>query len=398
MDKMNYLSESVRFHDLAMEQADKAHFASRIGNTKAYLQYTHDSYVNEAKAAELLQHNPSHHMYAILHRSAATLAYRCGEYEAAENLILQGLEPRPSDRLRSELYDLLRKVLLHESREYAYPPSAEKDIIMTLTGVEADNGELEAESNATLIAKCKQVIRYVTGSVLNYPYRELEKFEQYYRVVARVPVIGSFKINMKLVELVQQPLFEESVVEDVYDRVIRNLDMLNNGDTRDLEESFGDQEYYHSFMDLAKSLAPDGEQINAFSLEAIIEGDVKSVVFERTTDEIDSIYSPPEKKPVEEEYQLSSETVTLRGTVWAANGKVDADQVEFYEDSGKRWYITVPENLGANVVRPHFELRAEVKARHRFIKNRGSRLELISISPIGNILPERDQQALPLLP
>ena len=81
MDDRDNLSESVRFHDLAMELADKAHFARRIGDTKAYLQFTHDSYGSEARAAELLRHDPSHHMYGILHRSAATLHTAVGNTE-----------------------------------------------------------------------------------------------------------------------------------------------------------------------------------------------------------------------------------------------------------------------------------------------------------------------------
>ncbi len=398
MDDKNYLSESVRFHDLAMELADKAHFARRIGDAKAYLQYTHDSYVNEARAAELLRHDPSHHMYSILHRSAATLAYRCGKYKAAENLILQGLEPRPNDRLRNELYDLLRKVLLYESREYAYPPLVENEIVVTLTGVEADNGELEAESNATMITDYKHLLRIITGLVRKFPFHQLNKFDENYRVLTAVPSRGSFRISMKLIEIGQLSLSFVDDVESVYDKVLESLDRLKSGDTFALEESFGDEDYYHDFMRLARNLAPDGERVNAFSVEANIKGNLKTVLFDRTTDEIDNIYSPPEKETVEENYQVSSDIVTLRGTVWAADGKKNSDQVEFFDDDGKKWTITVPKNLGENVVRPHFELRAEVKAYHRFVKQKRNKLELISIRSIGNELPEGDQQSLPLLP
>ena len=397
MDDKNYLSKSVRFHDLAMELADKAHFASRIGDTEAYLQYTHDSYVNEAKAAALLRHNPSHHMYAILHRSAATLAYRCGEYKAAENLILQGLNPQPNDRLRSELYDLLRKVLLQESREYSHPPHAENEMVVTLTGLEADNGELEAESNAALITDYKHLLRIVTGHFRKFPFHQLTKFDKEYRVLTAVPSAGSFRISMKLIQIGQLSFSFSDDVESVFEKVIECLDRLKSGNTSALQENFGDEDYYHHFMRHARNLAPDGERVNAFSVEATIKGSVKSVVFDRTTDEIDYMYSPPEKETIVEDYQVSSDIVTLRGTVIAADGKKDTDQVEFFDDNGKKWSITVPDDLGKNVVRPHFELRAEIRASHRFVKQKRNRLELISIRSLANGPSESDQPLLPPL-
>lgn len=397
MSRKDQLKKSVRFHDVAMELADKAYFARRDGDSEAFLKFTHESYLNEAKAAEILRQDPSHHMYAILHRSAATLAYRCGEYRAAENLILQGLEPRPNDRLRHELYDLLRKVLLHESRGYAYPPLVENEIVVTLTGAEADNGELEAESNATIITDYKHLLRTFTGVVRKFPFHELRKFDENYRVLTAVPAKGSFRISMKLIEVGQLSFSFLEDVENVFDKVIESLDSLRSGDISALEESLGDEDYYNHFMKLARNLAPDGEQVNAYSIEANIKGTPKSVVFDRTADEIDNIYSPPEKDTLEEVYQISSEIVTLRGTVWAADGKKESDQVEFYEDNGKKWSVTVPDKLGEDVVRPHFELRAEIKAHHRFVQKKGNKLELISIRSLQNGPSDSDQQLLPRL-
>ena len=292
----------------------------------------------------------------------------------------------------------MRKVLLHESRDYAYPPLVENEIVVTLTGLEADNGELEAESNATLIRDYKYLLRIVTGLIRKFPFHQLNKFDENYRVLTAVPSRGSFRISMKLIEIGQLSLSFVDDVESVYDKVIVSLDILKSGDTLALEESFDDEDYYHDFMRLARNLAPDGERVNAFSVEANIKGSLKTVVFDRTTVEIDNIYSPPEKETVEEEYQVSSVIVTLRGTVLAADGKKDTDQVEFYDDGGKKWSITVPDNLGENVVRPHFELRAEIKAYQRFVKQKRNRLELISIRSIGNEPSESDWQSLPLLP
>jgi len=49
---------------------------------------------------------------SILHRSAATLAVQCGEYEAAQRLIYRALAGNPPSDIEAELKDLLGKVEL----------------------------------------------------------------------------------------------------------------------------------------------------------------------------------------------------------------------------------------------------------------------------------------------
>ena len=110
MNEKEKLKQSVILHREASDLAGKARSAQIYGDQDTYLRLTREAFANEAESAKLLRHDPSHHMYAILHRSAATLAYRCGEHQAAEQLIAQGLIGEPSDRLREELHDLLEKV------------------------------------------------------------------------------------------------------------------------------------------------------------------------------------------------------------------------------------------------------------------------------------------------
>src|SRR5439155_1906391 len=64
---------------------------------------------------------------SVLHRSAATLAWQCGEYREAERLITTALSGRPPETIAEELRDLLLQVYFEQSprnkrRPLAAPP------------------------------------------------------------------------------------------------------------------------------------------------------------------------------------------------------------------------------------------------------------------------------------
>ena len=121
MSAKDDLKKSVKLHREASGLANKARLACWSGDDDGFLRFTREALGKEAKSAELLRHDPSHHMYAILHRSAATLAYRCGEYEEAEDLITHGLSGDIHDFQREELHDLLEKVKLRQSHKVHEP-------------------------------------------------------------------------------------------------------------------------------------------------------------------------------------------------------------------------------------------------------------------------------------
>ena len=106
------LKKSVRLHREASALANKARSAQFDGDDEKYLELTRKAFHKESESAKLLREDPTHHMFPILHRSAATLAYRCGEYGAAEDFILYGLRLTHNARQRSEFYELFDSVRL----------------------------------------------------------------------------------------------------------------------------------------------------------------------------------------------------------------------------------------------------------------------------------------------
>lgn len=94
-----------------MEYTDQSFLARRYGEREKYLHYTRLAFEKEAAAADLmvdkLDIEPTR---SVLHRSAATLAWRCEMYDEAKRLIYRALDGNPPAEIEYELNDLLDKV------------------------------------------------------------------------------------------------------------------------------------------------------------------------------------------------------------------------------------------------------------------------------------------------
>ncbi len=100
-----------QLHLEAMEFADESFVARLEKDSERFLHFTRLAFEKEAAAAELMLNEldvePTR---SVLHRSAATLAYRCEMYEEAKRLIYRALAGNPLPDIEYELNDLLEKV------------------------------------------------------------------------------------------------------------------------------------------------------------------------------------------------------------------------------------------------------------------------------------------------
>ena len=102
--------EVTRLHRQALAYGDES-FVARIENDRSrFLRFTRLAYEKEAAAADLMVDEDVEPTRAILHRSAATLAWRCEMHDEAKRLIHRGLEGNPPADIKWELEDLLAKV------------------------------------------------------------------------------------------------------------------------------------------------------------------------------------------------------------------------------------------------------------------------------------------------
>lgn len=109
---MNKKAREVnKLHRKAMEFADESFVFRLENNREEFLRLTKLAYEKEAAAADLMVDEfdiePTR---SVLHRSAATLAWRCEMYDEAKWLICRALAGNPPPDIECELNDLLEKV------------------------------------------------------------------------------------------------------------------------------------------------------------------------------------------------------------------------------------------------------------------------------------------------
>jgi hypothetical protein len=106
-------------HQRSMDLAESATLAQRHGESVVGL--WREAFELEAQAAALLadewQAEPTRWPLAgrrpsVLYRSAATLALRCNQVQAAERLVVTGLMGHPPEEMAAELRDLFVQINL----------------------------------------------------------------------------------------------------------------------------------------------------------------------------------------------------------------------------------------------------------------------------------------------
>ncbi len=112
------MGEMKELHHEAMRLADQADHLRRLGDLEASRRHLALALEQERQAAALttvdLALEPTR---AVLHRSAATLAFQCGDYREAERLIAVALGGNPPETIAEELRDLLEQVYFERPRK-----------------------------------------------------------------------------------------------------------------------------------------------------------------------------------------------------------------------------------------------------------------------------------------
>lgn len=379
MDLEASFSRSAELHDLAANLEDKAYFARRAGDKSAELEYTKQAYLKEAEAARLLRQHPTHHMHAALHFNAALFAYRAGYYHESENLLAHGLTGQPGDIQHSELYDLLAKVRLCLSLKSFDSPRLDNDLQLTLQGLEADAGLLDANTLSSQMKDWHSLLRSTIQYELSCQLTEQPVSETNVRVLAGPPTKGSFRISIRLLPVGKQlslPNFDANAINA---RILSNFSTLQSGRLSALRASYESEEYYHDFMKLAKSVAPDGEKVTAIGIEAAVDDSRQTVLFDRTADDISSVYVPPVEHETLKQYRLSDELHEVTGELRYADAMTPGqEELKLQGDDNSEWRIHVPvdheQNLGL-----FYKSRVKVAGRFKYVDRRSNLLQLESI-------------------
>jgi hypothetical protein len=342
------------------------------------------AYESEAKAAYLMIDVSSPEpTRSVLFRSAASLAVDCNKLREAEKLIAIGLSGNPPQDIAEELRDLFERVNFHRHLDLRGVVLEEDEVQMSIAGKSVSVGIAPSEQLVTRIEHARRLMFRTVERLLCKPYREVgatARALREYGLFVSTPRAASFAVTLR-VSHPKPPLpgFEKEAgfiySSQVIDEIMSCLDNFNKSEERKLREKIPDDAYFRNFVGIAKSLAPDGTEINQVGFTTLRRGQEKRVSL---TVPRDQIRLTPER--IEElKAKTEGELVTIMGRLLLADARrSERGKIQLIDDTGQAHNVIVPEGMMSDIVKPLWEERVRVFG---FYKRRGIRLEDISRAP-----------------
>ena len=122
----------IATHEQAMALADKAQAARRARNEDGYDTLLREAFKLEKQAALMIESEESEPTRSALHRSAASLAYKCKLYRDAEWLIARALIGNPPDEILDELRRLSSRVTAELRQQEPQPAVTVREAALEL--------------------------------------------------------------------------------------------------------------------------------------------------------------------------------------------------------------------------------------------------------------------------
>ncbi|MCY4018206.1 MAG: hypothetical protein OXG39_02240 [Chloroflexi bacterium] len=351
----------IALHEQAMDWADKARSARRERDDDKKNEFMQKAFELEKQAALMIQSQESEPTRSVLHRSAASLAYKCKKYREAEWLVSRALAGNPPGEIMDELRRLNRKIYFQLRMQDRDVALSEQEFSMKLDGNEILNGLAPVDLVTHRISKLKKIfwntIRQWNGLEFGSSARVNE---QSYTLWVSAFEPGSLDVVLKLGISGQMPFSNMGGFDTIFGRVMTSFSLLNDGQFEKLQQHIDNDEYYCNFVALAKEIAPDGDDVVNVNLGALVEGQRRQVNLVRQQQEFTDVRLP-DLLPPSNGLHAIDEFLTLRGELQFADGRTKHKQVKLDDtNSGKSWTIFVAEALMKDVVQPHFGEQVEI--------------------------------------
>ena len=344
-----------------MEFADESFVARIEKDRERYLHFTRLALEKEAAAADLMvDEEDIEPTRSVLHRSAATLAWRCEEYDVAEKLIYRALAGNPRSDIEWELKDLLGTVNLAKAGNHLVPGQ----LLWSLHGNVVGFGKALVTDLTSRAPSIQQLLQISARSALR---KARGKVSDKLDALGEVPVFiegleaGSCIVKLRLGEPKQEALPGFERFDGAIEPFMKNVDLLARGHMDLLEDSIVDGADFSDFITAAASLAPDGEKIKAVKFQAVVDNHPRLVSLDTTQSALKGLRQP--HKPDEEKrLEVTEQDIVKTGVLRVGNALDDENKtlcIVATESEGN-WHIEGTEELKDEIVRQFFKRRIVV--------------------------------------
>jgi hypothetical protein len=351
------MSEIRNIHRHAMEIADEAFMAKRLGELDRAKGLFIEAFKLEFEVAQKAVTEPSR---SVLLRGAATLALHAELYREAERVAAIGLSGNPHPEIANELREVLEKSNFHRHLSTNGIDLHPEDLQMTLSGDAIADGMAPSVVVLGRIRAMETLIKRTGDRVNKRDFSSKSQVKSnFYDMYIAPPRAGSFAMTFRVGGSLQAPLSIFDNRASIIEELLHTLNLLNSKRVDDLKETINNDNYYANFVNLAKSLAPDGESVKMVGLTAKIRNTFSEIIFSTTDTELSPIVQQAnaevsEGKKAEEEND--SKQSTIEGELLFADA-LGSNKIKILGIDGKKKTIHVSDAIAEDVVRPHFGRR-----------------------------------------
>jgi len=342
------MSTVRELHRTAMDLVDQAWIARHNGEQAQAEELTREALQREREAAELAANrNAPEPSRSVLHRSAAALAYKCGEYQEAERLISVALAGEPPSAIAHELRVLQAQVKF-QLYWYTHGPTIDNHSVeLTIDGPGTGYGAILSETVSERLRAFQKLVSRTMDRLCEKPYADTVLINRSALLYLSNVRFGSFIATLSIGR--PEQIRMEGLSEDnrIVNEVLGCIELLDEGQDKELRKHIGDDAYYRNFIGLVQQLAPDGKSVSMVGLASVKDGEVRRVTLTR------------EKAEIGQDLGLGrprvEETVTtdIKGSLLftdALHG--DSNDIRIRDENGTAQLIYVPAGMMADIVSP----------------------------------------------
>ncbi|MYB72172.1 MAG: hypothetical protein F4X75_27150 [Gemmatimonadetes bacterium] len=345
-------------HKKAMEFADLGLRRRARGNAEESIEYFEQALHYELAAIDELDKTEAL-AWAVLHRSAGTLALDCRDFLRAEKIVATALAQEPHPEVAEELRDLLEQIYFQRHLDLKGITLQEDEIQLSLSGQEVGNGFVNVEEVYERISSSSKLIHRTVERKQNRPFRERgsvqKAIRENYQTLVSVPRSGSFSVTLKFS---RPQLYFSGMLETaaIIDEFMDLLALINSSHITEIQKRIPDPAYLRNFFGLARKIAPDGERISQVGFTSVRDGEQRSVGLTMPASELPSL--PPEmlsSQRVEPQQTTPREPIEIRGILRHADAMREDSNVIQVIDGNKRHTVQVPQGMMNDIVRPMWD-------------------------------------------
>ena len=335
-------------HLQAMDLAEKAFYARRVGKVDQANTFFREALRLEEEAANSLESTDSSEpTRSILLRSAASIAKEYGEYREAEKLIALGLAGNPPEEIARELRDLLEKVNFYHHMEVHGVVLEQNEFQVSFTGNDIMGEYALSDVVFGRLQSVQNLIYRTTERLSLRPYRDagISSAAKRFPLFVTMPRPNSFAITLRLGRSKQLALPGLDDASPIINEIMNCVNLINQSDDQVLSDHISDAAYFNNFVGLIQKIAPDGESVKGVGFTAIIDGDERKIPLLREQVSITQI----SKKTIGSHNAEFMEQVT--GQLRYANS-IKENEIKLVDEFGKIHKIVVPEGMMSDIVKP----------------------------------------------